>query len=42
MRVTEPVLEELWDRKNDRTEPLDNVIRRAIGMEERPNPCHND
>jgi len=35
VRVTETVLEELWDRKRDRHEPLDDVIRRHLDLESR-------
>jgi hypothetical protein len=35
VRVTETVLDELWDRKRDRHEPLDDVIRRHLDLESR-------
>jgi uncharacterized protein (DUF2342 family) len=35
VRVTETVREELWDRKRNRHEPLDDVIRRHLGLEPR-------
>jgi len=38
VRVTETVREELWDRKRDRHEPLDDVIRRHLGLKPRRDP----